>query len=107
MLRAWPLGCGVHHCCKVQPLSSSYIKLQKRIAFLARLAVWPESRCNQGHRLRAVVGAAFTKGWDMTLVILALTPLLALAGTSIAIALGRMDTASSKAYAGEGLPCRC
>ena len=42
----------------------------------------------------------------MTLVILALTPLLALAGTSIALALGRMDTASSKAYAGEGLPCR-
>ena len=42
----------------------------------------------------------------MTLVILALVPLLALAGTSIAIALGRMDTASSKAYAGEGLTCR-
>ena len=42
----------------------------------------------------------------MTLVILALTPLLALAGTSIAIALGRMDTASSKAYAGGVLPCR-
>eukprot|EP00891_Asterochloris_glomerata_P003655 jgi/Astpho2/3655/e_gw1.00059.3.1_t len=53
------------------------------------------------HLATFVVGyiIAFTKGWDMTLVILALTPLLALAGTSIALALGRMDTASSKAYA--------
>ena len=104
MLHNWPFGCWLHHRCKMQPLPSSYIKLKKALPSCAFCPMWPASCYNQCHRLSAVSAAAFTKGWDMTLVILALTPLLALAGTSIAIALGRMDTASSKAYAGEGLP---
>lgn len=44
-------------------------------------------------------GAAFTQGWDMTLVLLAVTPLLAVVGAAVASVMGGMSTKANTAYA--------
>lgn len=56
---------------------------------------------------------AFTKGWDMTLVMLATVPFLAGMGFAISIFMGRNTTKINAAYAGEhwvgavGAGCGC
>lgn len=44
------------------------------------------------------VTAAFAKGWDMTLVILAVIPLLAVVAGSISVLIGRVTSQQSEAY---------
>jgi ABC-type multidrug transport system fused ATPase/permease subunit len=46
--------------------------------------------------------AAFTRGWDMTLVMLAVTPFLAGMGFAISIFMSRNTSLINKAYGGEG-----
>ena len=45
--------------------------------------------------------AAFIRGWDMTLVLLSMLPLLAGAGYGITVIIGRYTAKMNKAYAGE------
>jgi ABC-type bacteriocin/lantibiotic exporter with double-glycine peptidase domain len=48
----------------------------------------------------AFVGhAAFSKGWSMTLVLLAITPLLVLCGAGIALMTARLSSKAAEAYA--------
>jgi hypothetical protein len=47
---------------------------------------------------------AFTKGWDMTLVLLALLPVLGASGYALSVLIVRLGKQMNAAYAGERLP---